>query len=461
MSNKKSYSKAQRKMIAAGKRLSIALFAVVLCAGLLTGLLFFARPSESAVEKRQLTTFPAFTVSSFLDGSWFSGISTWYADTFPGRERLMSASLAMKDMYGIKGSESFYGGGHADAIPDQNQKNGKESKTKANQKPAERKYTSQEIPDTFALTDSVQSQVMQGLLVKDGAVYGAYYFIQETADAYIDTLNRAAEELEGITNVYCILIPNNSGVVLDEQTMQGLGGSDPLQASAYYCGGFNDLVHPVPIIEALRDHKNEYVYFRTDHHWTGLGAYYAYVEFCKAKGVEPASLDSFETHTYEPFLGSYVTELQRYDLNADSVTGYVPNDTNSLTVYTGDYEGNTTFDTENMDSFEAPVFNTANDLDEYSQYLRFISGDRGLITIDNPKLNDGSSCMIIKESYGNALVPFLVDHYDKIYVVDERYNNGQALSFCKENQVDDLIIASNMQIAASTAIPPVLDALLR
>mgnify|MGYP004443755195 CR=1 FL=1 len=456
--NKNKFTKKQKRILSGARSVSVILFVVVMVLGLVTGSLFFIRPSVSALEKRQLTAFPAFSLDGLLDGSWFENVSLWYSDTYPGREGLMAMNNSIHNLFGLQTSEAFYGGGKADAIPDSDKTAG--SSSEDDKKSTRQKFDRTQAPDTFTVTEEVQAQVMEGLLVKDGGVYGAYYFIQDSADQYVDVLNRAADELDGITNVYCMLIPNNSSVMLEDSVMKGLGGSAPKQAAEYY-STLSDKVTPVPVIDALRDHKDEYLYYRTDHHWSAQGAYYAYLEWCKAKGIEPVTLEERESHTYEPFLGSYYSELKRDDLVADSVTGYVPVGTNEITIYTGDANGTVTFDMDNMESYKGSVFNTSDGYDEYSQYLRFIGGDFGLAVIDNPKINDGTSCMVIKESYGNALIPFLVDHYDKIYVVDERYNTGKALQFCKDNKVTDLLIASNMQIAAAASIPPTLDNLLR
>jgi len=90
--------------------------------------------------------------------------------------------------------------------------------------------------------------------------------------------------------------------------------------------------------------------------------------------------------------------------------------------------------------------------------MRFIQGDQGLEVIDNPDIDDGSTLMIVKESYGNVLVPFLVDHYDKIYVVDFRYNDGDLVTFCKENNITDLMLSNNIQLIASTGVAAMYDA---
>ena len=65
--------------------------------------------------------------------------------------------------------------------------------------------------------------------------------------------------------------------------------------------------------------------------------------------------------------------------------------------------------------------------------------------IDNPNISDGTSCVLIKESYGNAFAPFLTDHYDKVYIVDYRYYKDDLTAFVKENNVTDVILLNNDQ----------------
>ena len=78
--------------------------------------LVWPRPDRSMVEKRMLTSFPAFSLASLWDGSFFSGVDTWYADTYPMREDLIAAQQEMEERYGLRGTQMI-GGTVADAIP--------------------------------------------------------------------------------------------------------------------------------------------------------------------------------------------------------------------------------------------------------------------------------------------------------------------------------------------------------
>ena len=99
-------------------RMTIRIFFGLLLVFGFIGLLFPLRPKESDVEKRELTKFPKPTVSSFLNGEFFNGISTWYADTFPFRETLITANSKIKKLYGITTEELYGDVVEGDDIPD-------------------------------------------------------------------------------------------------------------------------------------------------------------------------------------------------------------------------------------------------------------------------------------------------------------------------------------------------------
>lgn len=107
---KEKYTKEQKKIIRKFRGLAVKAFAAVMLIGCVMGFLFFFRPGTSQVEKRKLTEFPKFTVSSFLDGSFFSQVSLWYSDTFPMRDTLIAADKKVKDLYGIESSTMMVGG---------------------------------------------------------------------------------------------------------------------------------------------------------------------------------------------------------------------------------------------------------------------------------------------------------------------------------------------------------------
>lgn len=442
---KKNYRNKERKLIGISKRISVLLFYLVLCIGTVMGALFFLRPDTSNFEKRTLTAFPKFTISSFLDGSYFSDISLWYADTFPNRDSFMEFNSKLASLNGPKMETEVISTAKADKI-------GEKSK--------EKKKEPAQLPDTHALQEEVQNQITAGLLVHDGAAYGGYYFNQAACDKYVNVLNRAADELDGTTKVYSLLVPNNSGVMLDKETRDKLGGTDQEQTIEYYYDNY-DKVIPVRFMSDLQKNNDKQLFFKTDHHWTQDGAYYAYKAFCKEKGIKPNKLKSYETKTFEPFWGSYTQEVGKEKLTPDTLKAYLPKATNEMYVYSNSIPSAEELSSGELNpTYTGSVVVTSDTLDEYNQYMRYIEGDNGFKVIDNPKINDGSSCLLVKESYGNCFAPFLVDHYDKVYIADFRYCDIDVVSFCKENKVDDLLLMNNIQLIANEGVANWYDALL-
>lgn len=465
---KKKYTKKQRQIIKKYHNLGIILFAGVMLLGAFLGLLFFARPKTSEKEKRSLAKYPSFTMKTFLNGEYFSDVSTWYSDTYPFRDALVSADQKLKGLYGIESKTMMVGEEkQADEIPDINDNTEAvtetttaattEAATEDTEAGATTEATTEKVrevdpPDSKGMDEEIQNQIQQNLYVKGDAAYSVYYFGKENCTNYVAALNNVAAELKGQTTVYNILVPNNSGVMLSEDELSKLAGSDQEQAIDYYYSIESDDVKTVDTIKTLREHNDEYLYFRTDHHWTQLAAYYVYQNFCKVKGIEAHDLTYYDKKEFKNFLGTFYSTLgnSNMEANPDTVDAYVPKGTNNMTFWDTDgkeWNWNVIYD---VDSWASS-----------SKYMTFIGGDRPMEVIENPQIKDGSSCVVLKESYGNCFVPFLVDHYQTVYVLDYRYTTVNVLDFVKEKQADDLIIINNITIIGSTSVVDLISGLLK
>lgn len=465
---KKKYTKKQRQIIKKYHNLGIILFAGVMLLGAFLGLLFFARPKTSEKEKRSLAKYPSFTMKTFLNGEYFSDVSTWYSDTYPFRDALVSADQKLKGLYGIESKTMMVGEEkQADEIPDINDNTEvvtetttaatTEAATGDTEAGATTEATTEKVrevdpPDSKGMDEEIQNQIQQNLYVKGDAAYSVYYFGKENCTNYVAALNNVAAELKGQTTVYNILVPNNSGVMLSEDELSKLAGSDQEQAIDYYYSIESDDVKTVDTIKTLREHNDEYLYFRTDHHWTQLAAYYVYQNFCKVKGIEAHDLTYYDKKEFKNFLGTFYSTLgnSNMEANPDTVDAYVPKGTNDMTFWDTDgkeWNWNVIYD---VDSWASS-----------SKYMTFIGGDRPMEVIENPQIKDGSSCVVLKESYGNCFVPFLVDHYQTVYVLDYRYTTVNVLDFVKEKQADDRIIINNITIIGSTSVVDLISGLLK
>ena len=442
---KQKITKKQKETIFIYRALSVRIFAFIMLLGGIVGIMFFFRPDTSEVEKRKLAEFPKPTLSSFLNGEYFYDLSLWYSDTYPMRDGLIAADQKIESLYGITPSTMMVGSRKiSDDIPDIDEAQA----DSGNEQPQEVEQIS--APDSRAMESEIQKQIQQNLYVKDGAAYSLYYYDQTAADIYTSALSKAAGELEGKTNVYSILVPNNSGAMLSDRELEALGGADQEQAIDYYYN-LSEGVKTVDTIKTLREHNDEYLYFRTDHHWTQLAAYYVYQNCCEEKGIQPNNLSDFQKMTFSPFLGTFYQELQNEDMaaNPDFVDAYIPMATNDMTYWETDGS-----------QVNWHVIQDVTGWNKNSLYSCFIGGDKPLVQINNPNLSDGSSCVVVKESYGNSFVPFLVDHYQTVYVIDFRYTKNNVMDFVQEHNVQDLIIINNISIIASENVAATIAGLL-
>ena len=221
------------------------------------------------------------------------------------------------------------------------------------------------------------------------------------------------------------------------------GASDQKAMIELCYSNMDEDIITVDAFSKLKAHKDEYIYFRTDHHWTQLGAYYAYTAFCEAMGLEAVALEEFETGEYTGFLGSmygWTSQYPQSDVlknNPDTLTYYLPVVETSATYYAD-------ADLENSTAYPVSVVYRGITEDQSNKYLCFLGGDHPAAVVETDV--DGPVCLVLKESYGNAFIPFLTSHYSKIIVIDPREFNHSSkptldlTAFAKEQGVDELLV---------------------
>lgn len=298
---------------------------------------------------------------------------------------------------------------------------------------------SQEEPQTAPET-------VDALMLVGDTAYEYYNFKEDVTNQYITAVSDAGKKLSGTSTVYDMVIPTSIDIMLPESYLEKnqVNSSDQRKVIEEYIypsiQAMNSSVKTVSLFDALKSHANEYLYFRTDHHWTQLGAYYAYVEFCKVRGFEPVALDQFDKKEYAGFLGSFysasASAAAALGGNPDTVEAYVP-------------KANVTLDATQKDGQVLENWPLIADGDTYSdvnKYLVFCAGDQPYEEITNNDMTDGPSCIVVKESFGNCFIPFLVNHYQKIYVVDYRDYQGTVSQLAQEKGVDDVICVNNISM---------------
>ena len=432
----------------------------------LIGLMWFARPTESTVEKRTLAEFPQLTWSSFWDGSFFSGVETWYADTYPLREGLINMNMSFQNMYGIRTTQ-IVGGGNtpaADAIPTGDVEIPANPPAAQEEEPAVTEPTAEETaPEEEATGEGANDitaplEMAGSIYVADNCGFGLYYFNQDSAVQYCSYVKTLYDNLNGETDLYVLLAPISAGVLLDESVQEAAGASDENEATEWIYSQLPEGVKTVSVYNTLKANNDDYIYFRTDHHWTARGAHYAYQQFCKVKGIQPHDLSEFEAMSFDGFLGTFYAQAPVLGANPDTVEAFIPNGTNSVSTY---------MKTNGVwTKYDWPIVNDVSAYAKSELYAAFAAGDQPLNYAHNEQITDGSSVCVVKHSYGNAFIPFLVDHYEHIYWIDFRYYqdlcaqlgdpNNTLSTFAAANDIDDIILLTDISATGNTVLLPAM-----
>ena len=288
------------------------------------------------------------------------------------------------------------------------------------------------------ITTSDKPYQSGGVYVVGSAGYEMYNYVGSLAEKYQSTVNAVADSLSGVSQVYAMAIPLSSGITLPDELFSDIPGSDQAQAEKDILAGMGQNVKTIPLHDVMMSHRTEYIYFRTDHHWTALGAYYAYVQFCTAKGITPHNLSDYEVSQFPGFLGSFYNDGGKPDAmknDPDTVNAYHPVSATASMKYG---------DNENSSLTGGQVIFDESTASASLKYGTFIMGDNPFTVIENPEVSNGESCIVVKESFGNAFVPFLVDHYQTVYVVDYRYYSGSITQLARDKGVKDVLFVNNL-----------------
>ena len=419
------------------------------------------RPTESYSERRELAKFPEFSLEALGDGSYFGDITLWFSDTCPGRESWISLSTGITAFHGH--SEIAIQGdlGDIDTIPvetvtmqtpeDNGAQQPKDEVASVESQPAQEHEAvpAETEAEEWGGVNAEEFEVSNSAIVQIGdSAFNALGFTQHYSDQYVELINSFADVMtpKGVQVISCIA-PTAIGILVEREYMELLQSTPQDDMLNYLQSNMNDNIVKVDTVSALLKHNSEYLFFRTDHHWTALGAYYAYVAFCDAMGYEAVPLDSMREWNQGDFKGSiYYKAKYPAKLKVDEVIAYVPE---GDIVCTNSKDGWTFYDTELI----ADRTTWAIDC----RYLCFLSGGTTITKVVNNDLPDAPNCAVVIDSFGNAFVPFLTQHYNTIYAIDYRkYKTMNLQQFCEKNDIDQVIVAPYIMTTQSAQVSGLL-----
>lgn len=268
-------------------------------------------------------------------------------------------------------------------------------------------------------------------LGKDGYLFEKFKTPQrEEFEKKIDAINSFAISNPNVGK-YFILVPN-SVKILEDKLPKFAPIDDELELIERVQKSLDKNIDFVDVYDTLLSKNHEYIYYKTDHHWTTKGAFYAYEKFCEDVGITPHNEGYFDINeaTCE-FYGSLYSKSGFRRLSPDSIQLYIPKTKKELEV---EY-----FDEEKI---EDTLYDFSG-LNKKDKYTIFLGGNHPLIKISS-NVNE-KKLLIVKDSYANSLIPFLTDHFGQIYVVDLRYFDEDLSSLIEEENIGDVLILFNVK----------------
>ncbi len=382
----------------------------------LGGLLFIILPHDkvSVNEKRSLSPFPILTSNNYLTGKYTDSIDFYYSDNFLFRDHLIALSNKLKEKRGIKNLDI--------KIYTKNEKAGnliEKNKIENNIKAA----------DTInILNNDNEYQNIKSVIVYKNRALQMFSGSKKVAASFSKLMGEYKLTFPDV-NVYCMAVPVGGDFYLPNNINKNneIKFIDELYASLV-----NGVI-PIRAYESLKPHYKEYLQFNTDHHWTGRAAYYAYEAFCNTIGISQVPMEKLNRKVIKGFLGT----LYYYTLSPE-----LKNNKDSVEYFKIPYETKTVYYTKNSTT---PVKGNlyAESARGGNSYGVFLGGDFPLIKIVS-SIKNNKKILVLKDSYGNAFVPYLASHYEEIYVIDYRYYEGGVKNLVKNNNITDILFAHNV-----------------
>lgn len=332
------------------------------------GILHLLQPDRefSQTENRTLSLMPAFTWETLVDGTYTADLEEYLSDQFPMRD----------DWMGLKARYEYLLG-------------------------------KREFHDVYLCGDTLISK------------------IKDTSRAEQNLSH--IEKLLGLTDkpVYIGLIPSAAEIWSDKLP----AGAPNFDQGAYLEKAKELSGIWVDIAGVLAEHSDEQIFYRTDHHWTSLGAYYGYAAFLEATGLPVPEMGEGKTVSTD-FNGTLYSTSGVHWLDADTIEYYVFDD--AITV-------------ENGTTGEIGSLYVESKLEEKDKYSSFLGGNNPLYIIRNPNATTEKKLLVVRDSYSDSLAPFLSQTYSEIHLIDLRYFRTSVAAYAEMSEVDEIFICYSVE----------------
>ncbi|EJZ50465.1 DHHW family protein [Clostridium tertium] len=295
------------------------------------------------------------------------------------------------------------------------------------------------INDQFVFRDTwidlkSRSEYLLGKIENNNIIYGKDNFLFEKYEK-VDEEN-LAKNIDSVLG-FIKKIPNNkvnfmiipsSYTIYKDYLPYGINLVDQefyINDIYNYLNNYNN-IKTISLIDMFKENKDKYIYYKTDHHWTSFGSYLAYSEFVKNNNLSLVDINNLNKHEVNNFYGTYFSKSKNFNAESDLITYYdVPN----LSV--------------SIDGIPVDNINDNSKWSSSDKYSAFLRGNNGLTIIQNNDISNNNKILVLKDSFGNSFIQYLVNNYKEVYVVDLRGFIGSFNEFFKSNNFDDVLIMYN------------------
>ena len=272
------------------------------------------------------------------------------------------------------------------------------------------------------------SELLLGKLENNNIIYGKENFLFDKVESIDNkSLEKNLSTIKDFTdrnsdsNISFMIIPS-SFTIYKDLLPKGISLIDEKSYIESIYSKFDNTKN-IELVELLKENNNEYIYYKTDHHWTSYGAYLAYREFSKINNIAPIEIEAVNPNYVYDFYGTYFSKSKKFNAESDTITFY---DINNIDI--------------TIDGVEVESINDDEKWSSSDKYSAFLRGNNGLTIINNNNIQDNSRRLVIKDSYANSYIQFLANNYKEVYIIDLRSFPYNFNEFYESYKFDNVLI---------------------
>lgn len=368
----------------------ISIIFILLMTGSVVLLLAPADTASIEAENRELKAMPEFSLGALWNAQYMSEFEDYVDDNIAYRGKLMRLSDKIRTYLG---------------------------------------YTPEGVGRIIETTSDIGTgESNKGRLVLyDNYIMEMFGENKEAQEKYANALNGIRNALPQDVKMYSALIPT----ALEFCAPSYKNAQDSQKDAIDFVNSKLDGIFPVDAYSELQKSEEENLYFMTDHHWTTEGAYCAYNAFMNMSGGVAVDKSDFTRKENGNFYGSLYLKAksQLTSQPEDTIFYYDITEKNDISIKMRAEDNVTEY------GVGAPIFRT-----DLSNYLLFFGGDNPLMEITNNTNSEGKSIIVIKDSYANAFLPWLVASYNKVVVIDPRSFGGSIVEEVTRYNADEVLV---------------------